>query len=52
LTVVQTLKTEPGAKTMTLDPRRGKFIWRGKYEAPGENRRVRKKSVEHRAGEF
>jgi len=37
LTVVQTLKTEPGAKTMTLDPKTRKiYLGAAKYEAPGE----------------
>jgi hypothetical protein len=34
LTVVQTLKTEPGARTMTLDPATGKiYLATAKYEA-------------------
>ena len=37
LTVVQTLKTEPGAKTMTIDPKTRKiYLGAAKYEAPGE----------------
>ncbi len=37
LTVVQSLKTEPGAKTMTLDPTTHKiYLGAAKYEAPGE----------------
>ena len=37
LTVVQTLKTEPGAKTMTLDPQSGKiYLGAAKYESSGD----------------
>ena len=37
LTVVQTLKTERGARTMTLDPRTHKiYLAAAKYEAPAE----------------
>jgi YVTN family beta-propeller protein len=35
LTVVQSLKTEPGARTMTIDPKTGKiYLASAKYEAP------------------
>jgi len=53
LTVVQTLKTEPGARTMTLDPQTHKiYLSTGKLEAPSgqaEGGRQRPKSV---AGTF
>jgi YVTN family beta-propeller protein len=38
LTVVQSLKTEPGARTMTIDPKTGKiYLAAAKYEASGES---------------
>jgi hypothetical protein len=40
LTVVQTLKTEPRAKTMTLDPKTHKiYLGSAKFEAPAEGQR-------------
>jgi hypothetical protein len=37
LTVVQSLKTESGAKTMTLDPHTGKiYLGAAKYESSGD----------------
>ena len=40
LTVVQTLKTEPRAKTMTLDPQTHKiYLGSAKFEAPAEGQR-------------